>query len=130
MRLRQRKFAVTIFTSGSIFGSSFIFIGLFMRGPSWAWYWPWEDWTVAEGNPDGDVKYPPPLGRPVAGRLFRSGSDRANGSVSEDSANALEQRGYLITMVLLLLMIAVPMKIVLRQTFNIKYVLTTPWFNI
>ena len=37
---------------------------------------------------------------------------------------------YIVTMVLLLLMIAVPAKIMLRLAFDIKYVLMTPWFNI
>ena len=37
---------------------------------------------------------------------------------------------YVVTMVLLLLMIAVPIKIVLRLAFDIKYVLITKWFNI
>ena len=43
---RKRKLAVSIFTSAFLFWFALIFIGLFMRGPSWAWYWPWEDWTV------------------------------------------------------------------------------------
>ena len=37
---------------------------------------------------------------------------------------------YLITLHLLVLMAAVPLKIVLKLVFNIKYVWVTPWFNV
>ena len=35
-----------MFTFGFLFWFSLILIGSIMRGPSWAWYWPSEDWTV------------------------------------------------------------------------------------
>jgi hypothetical protein len=43
---------------------------------------------------------------------------------------ALGPMRYVVTMILLLLMLGVPIKIVLRLTLNIKYLLHTAWFNI
>ena len=37
---------------------------------------------------------------------------------------------YLITLHLIVLMAAVPLKIVLKLVFNIKYIWVTPWFNV
>jgi hypothetical protein len=37
---------------------------------------------------------------------------------------------YLITVGLLVTMLAVPIKMILKLAFNIKYVWVTPWFNV
>ena len=42
--LRERPFANAFFIFGIVMWFVLIAIGTFMRGPNWAWYWPWEDW--------------------------------------------------------------------------------------
>ena len=59
MSLQSARFAVSIFTFGAMFWFTLIFIGLFMRGPSWAWYWPWEDWTIPKETLTTSHNLPP-----------------------------------------------------------------------
>ena len=124
----RRKFAVPVFTLGAMFWFALIFIGMYMRGPSWAWYWPWEDWTVPkETLTTRDL--PPLLGAAALAGYFAAGLILP-AIVFPRFRKSLGTTRYVITMVLLLMMIAVPAKIVLRLAFDIKYVLPTKWFNI
>jgi hypothetical protein len=100
-----------------------------MRGPSWAWYWPWEDWTVPKETLTTSHNLPPSLGALALTGYFAAGLILPAILLPQFRKNLGTTR-YVITMVLLLLMIAVPAKIVLRLVFDIKYVLSTPWFNI
>jgi quinol-cytochrome oxidoreductase complex cytochrome b subunit len=125
----KRKFAVTVFTLGMLFWFSLIFIGLFMRGPSWAWYWPWEDWTVPKETVAVTRNLPLLWGGLLLAGYFVLGLI-VPATLFPKFRTALGPTRYIVTMILLLLMIAVPMKILLRLVFNIKYVLTTVWFSI
>ena len=125
----QRKFAVAVFTFGAMFWFALIFIGLYMRGPSWAWYWPWEDWTVPKETLSATHNLPPLVGLLSCAAYFAIGLILP-ALLLPKFRKDLGTTRYIITMVLLLLMIAVPIKIVLRLAFNVKYVLITPWFNI
>ena len=42
--LRQRRFAVNMFGWGFLMWILLIFIGTFIRGPGWIWFWPGETW--------------------------------------------------------------------------------------
>ena len=42
--LRQRRFAVNMFSWGFLMWILLIFIGTFIRGPGWIWFWPGETW--------------------------------------------------------------------------------------
>ncbi|KKL24704.1 hypothetical protein LCGC14_2412650, partial [marine sediment metagenome] len=106
-----------------------IFIGLFMRGPSWAWYWPWEDWTVPKQTLSTSWSLDWLWGSLLIAGYFTLGM-ALPAVLLPKFRKALGLPRYLITMFLLLMMIAVPMKIVLRLAFDVKYVLPTPWFNI
>ncbi len=125
----ERKFAVTVFTLGAMFWFALIFIGLNMRGPSWAWYWPWEDWTVPKETLIKPHDLDPRLGAFALVVYFVAGLSLPAIAFPR-FRKSLGTTRYVITMVLLLLMLAVPAKIVLRLAFDIKYVLPTPWFNI
>ena len=106
-----------------------IFIGLFMRGPSWSWYWPWENWTIAKETLTTSHNLPPLEGGLAVAAYLALGLILP-AILFPGFRKSLGTTRYIFTMILLLLMIAVPMKIVLRLAFDIKYVLTTPWFNI
>lgn len=43
--IKERPFANTVFLFGIGLWFVLITIGTFMRGPNWAWYWPWESWA-------------------------------------------------------------------------------------
>ncbi len=125
----KRKFAVTVFTGGVLFWFALIFIGLLMRGPSWAWYWPWEDWTVPKQTLSITWNLPTLWGSLLVLAYFTFGLTLP-ALLLPKFRRALGLPRYIITMVLLLLMIGVPTKILLRLAFNIKYILHTPWFNL
>jgi quinol-cytochrome oxidoreductase complex cytochrome b subunit len=124
-----RKFAVSVFTFGILFWFALIFIGLFMRGPSWAWYWPWQDWTVPKETLMTPRNLPPLWGGLLLAGCFGLGLSLP-AVLFPKFCKALGPVRYLLTMTLLLLMIGVPAKIVLRLALDIKYVLPTKWFNI
>jgi len=42
--IRQRRFAVAMFGWGFLMWILLIFIGTFIRGPGWIWFWPGETW--------------------------------------------------------------------------------------
>lgn len=42
--VKDRPFASTIFLFGIAAWFVLIIVGVFFRGPNWAWYWPWESW--------------------------------------------------------------------------------------
>lgn len=42
--IRQRKFAVAMFGWGFLMWILLIFIGTFIRGPGWIWFWPGQTW--------------------------------------------------------------------------------------
>jgi quinol-cytochrome oxidoreductase complex cytochrome b subunit len=125
----KRKFAVTVFTFGILFWFALILIGLFMRGPSWGWYWPWQDWTVPKETVATTQNIPTLWGGLLLAGYFAIGLI-VPGLLFPKFRKALGPVRYVVTMTLLLLMIGVPAKIVLRLAFDIKYVFTTPWFNI
>ena len=125
----QRKFAVTIFTLGAMFWFALIFIGLFMRGPNWAWYWPWEDWTVPKATVSATRNLSTATGTALLIGYFAIGLVLPAVLFSR-FRKALGPGRYVFTMLLLLLMMGVPAKIFLRIVLNVKYVLSTPWFNI
>lgn len=126
---RERKFAVTIFTFGFLLWYVLILIGVYCRGPFWAWFWPWQQWTLAFPTPPPLWSFPLPLGIVVLLAYFGGGMVLP-AYLWRDFYKRIGLVNYIITMFLLLTMIGTVLKIALRLGFNIKYVLQTPWFNI
>ena len=125
----RRPFAVTVFTLGAVFWFALILIGLFFRGPAWAWYWPWENWTIHKETITVTRNLPAFWGGLSLAAYFAIGLIWPSIQFRQFRKDLGWPR-YFVTMMLLLMMIGVPLKIFLRLAFNIKYVLTTPWFNI
>lgn len=126
---RKRKLAVIIFTVGLVLWFVLIVIGQYLRGPDWRLYWPWEAWGTAEKHFEKSWNFPLyggiiflclyfGLGIYLSAKLWREFRQRLGGV------------RYFIFMVMLLFMAGVVIKIVLRLTLNVKYILATPWFNI
>ncbi|MEE9604036.1 MAG: hypothetical protein V3V70_00565, partial [Candidatus Scalindua sp.] len=58
----DRKFAVTVFVFGFTFWFVLILIGVYMRGPFWTFFWPWETWNFDFPTPPPLVSFPNWLG--------------------------------------------------------------------
>jgi hypothetical protein len=125
----QRRFAVTHFIIGFSMWWILIGIGYFLRGPNWQFYWPWESWGAVKGVEEHLWSPPPWAG--VTGLI----AYLTLGMILP----AIIQRGlyrrfgtfrYIIVMSILLMMYLVPIKILLRLLFHIRYILVTRWFNI
>ncbi len=126
---KNRPFGYFIFSFGLFLWFGLIIIGVYFRGPNWAWYWPWESWDI--------VKPPPP---PTHSLSWYSGLLLIITYIFSIIAfqrwkwpnffKQLEITRYMIVIILLILMFSVPLKIFLRLAFDIKYILETPWFNL
>ena len=139
----DRKFAIWTFSFGLALWYIMIVVGVYLRGLDWQWYWPWDNWEL----------HKPPTGVQLIDYSIILTSWGISKSVSQMIAyatvlgyfvvgmtipfiffrkfyNSLGFARYNMTMMLLLLMMSVPIKIVLRLVFNIKYLLVTPFFKI
>ena len=143
--IKQRKFAIGTFFFGFIvLWVSMIIIGTFIRGPGWMWFWPGQVWdhnkVVYEVNrdlPDIIGLTAQPLkglfGLIVVGLYFAVGGLIVHTLFKRYNPKDYRRMSFLqynTMMILLLLMISLPVKMLARLLFHIKYVVVTPWFNI
>jgi len=148
---KERPFAILTFLFGFlVLWVSLIVLGTFFRGPGWNIFMPWQEWdthlVVALTNVDWSEWLPfrQPT-RLVDGTLnpyaMLIGSITVIGWYSlgvlyylwKRKSELMQKLGFLrytIVAFLFLTMMAVPVKVLLRIAFNIKYILVTPWFNI
>lgn len=146
---RERPFAVSIFCFGFLILWIFlIIVGVFLRGPGWNFFAPWEPWdphkVVALTNVDLNMWVAQTLGidilrGPIAGALF--GLTLVAGYYSigalywwrrkhDPMLKELGPVRYGMVAFLLLTMMALPIKMVLRWTLNIKYICQLPWVGL
>ena len=152
--IKQRRFALGMFGIGWITWILLIIIGTFIRGPGWIWFWPGQTWDHNAVVFDKNVDLPdlvasiPGLsffaiqpfkalfGAIVVGLFFLAAGLFLHWLMTR---NGFERKILARTSLLQYLtfqlfatsvLIALPVKIILRLAFNIKYVLVTPWFNI
>ncbi len=143
---RERKWAIGVFSIG-FFGLwlSLIIVGVFFRGPGWLWFWPWQEWDRARVVAQVNVDLPEVFGiasRSLSGMLFggavvamyyAAGVFLPYLYLRRKASPSLARLGivrYASITLLLLTMVALPLKMALRLAFNIKYVWITPWFNV
>lgn len=141
---RERKFAITVFCFGFlVLWIVLIVVGVFLRGPGWLIFMPWQEWDphriVAETNYDltqffgidsksflgfiiggGIILLYYVMGMGVPYMAMRKGEVMAKLGIER----------YAVVAFLFWTMFALPIKILLRLTLNLKYVWVTPWFNI
>jgi len=146
---RERRFAILVFCFGFlVMWVSLIVLGTFFRGPGWNLFMPWERWdthrVVALTNVDWSELFGVPTRRvddslnPAAMAIgsatilawFSLGVVYYLWKRKSDVVRKLGPLRYTIVAGLLLIMASLPVKIILRLTLNIKYILVTPWFNI
>jgi hypothetical protein len=127
--VKERKFAVTVFIFGYIFWYILIYIGTALRGPFWAFFWPWEQWTHDFPTPPPLHDMPLPLGIILMMGFYFAGLVLPV-FFKRDILYKWGFIRYVLTMGLLLTMIGTVIKMVLRLEFSIKYIIATPWINI
>jgi len=148
----QRKFAVTTFLFGFVvLWVTLIVLGTFLRGPNWNFFGPYEYWDLHKLIPLNNVN----LSEIVWIQLF--GKTKPESILIREAPGIIlclayftimpylmyrlffkryaEQAGmvrYFTLAVLLLFMAALPIKMVLRWTINLKYLVAIPeyFFNI
>lgn len=138
----ERRFAITTFLFGFfVLWISLIFVGTFLRGPGWNFFAPWAFWdphkVVAMTNVDlhqffgirtstGAFFF----GGFVITLYFSIGVLYYFWKKDSDFIKKLGPARYGVLAFLFLSMMALPIKMLLRWFFNIKYVWVTNWFNI
>lgn len=139
--LHSRPFAAAAFLFGFlVLGLGLISLGVFCRGPGWNFFWPWEYWDQNKVSAMTNVNLPEalgiksPAGKFTFGALFEFGyySLGALSYLIWRKRPAVQKLGlirYGMVSFLFLAMLAVPLKMVLRIFFNVKYVWVTPWFS-
>jgi hypothetical protein len=128
-RLARRKKASAIFLFGFFMWFALIVVGTFFRGPSWHFYWPWESWLVEKQAGEALRSLPAATGAAFLGIYFIGGT-MLPVIIDKGILKRFGSIRYLVTVFLLLTMLLIPIKIVMRLAFGIKYILITPFFNI
>ena len=144
---KQRKFAIWTFIFGFIIlWISMIIIGTMIRGPGWMWFWPGMTWDhnrlVFEVNRDLHEIFGI-RNRWVAfffgGGVFTAYIAAAAYGIhklitstpfSRKIYDRMSMLQYVVMQKFLIIMMLLPVKIILRLVFRIKYMWVTPWFNI
>ena len=142
---KQRKFAISTFLFGFIvLWISMILIGTFIRGPGWQWFWPGQTWDhnrlVYEVNRDLPDLFgiTSNLGKGVFGAIVIGAYFAIGGYIMYALFRRYQPKNYRrmsllqynILVMFMLLMVALPIKMLLRLTMHVKYIWITPWFNI
>ncbi len=150
----ERKAEITLFLFGFvILWSSLIVLGTFLRGPNWNFFGPFEFWDIHKLEALVNVN----LSEYIWVRALRHGAADATGSCARSSAScscwstssslpvvlgedgvqdattrSWARRATTSTVFLFLMMMSLPIKMLLRWIFNLKYIVAIPefFFNI
>jgi hypothetical protein len=145
--LKQRKIAIWTFLFGFLLlWVLMIVIGTIIRGPGWIWFWPGETWDhnriIFEVNRNlSDLfKITSKWGQGIFGGVvvglyyvFFGWLVHLLMTKAEFSKRIYRRMSllqYLTVQFFVLTMLALPVKMILRLLFRIKYVWVTPWFNV
>ena len=126
---RDRKLAVGMFTYGLTLWFALIFIGYYMRGPGWELYKPWEVWDHFRPTSQIGLHNMPNW----AGLLLLFGYGGIGMLLPKilfkDFYKRMGPIRYAVVLMFILLMFFVPVKIILRNVFKIKYMVSFPDFS-
>lgn len=126
---RGREIAIVHFVFGFSLWFILIFIGQFLRGPNWQFYWPWESWEQAKMAEAALVELP--LWAGISGTLLFFGGGLALPALLKKGIwKDMGPVRYVLAWTMALLMYGVVFKMALRLFLGIKYVLVTPWFKV
>jgi hypothetical protein len=137
----ERKLAIWVYSFGFIvLWIALIIMGVFLRGPGWNLFMPWQYWdphkVVALVNVDlpyafgfRDYWYSAAFGFSVVLAYFVLGT-AGYMFLERKAIKSVGILRMLLKINLMLIMLGIVIKIVLRLAFNIKYIMVTPWINI
>ncbi len=144
---KQRKFAIWTFIFGFIIlWVTMIVIGTLIRGPGWMWFWPGTTWDHNRLEFAVNRDLPDIFG--IKGRVMKMifgaivvGLYAVVSAIGIHKlmnwtpfARKIFKRMSLLQIVtmqiFLIVMLSLPIKILARLLFRIKYVWVTPWFNV
>jgi hypothetical protein len=144
---KQRKFSILTFIFGFIvLWVTMIVIGTLIRGPGWMWFWPGMTWDHNRLEFAVNRDLPDIFG--IKGRITKiifgaivCGIYAAGAAIGIHKlmnltpfARKIFKRMSLLQIatmqVFLIIMLSLPIKIIARLVFRIKYVWVTPWFNV
>lgn len=128
--IKQRPFAVTIYSIGVFAWFALIIFGCYFRGPAWLVYMPWESWDVHKPvvSPGGRI-LPAYIGVFAILAYFGLGMGVPLIFV-RGFYRTLGPARYYVVIFFVLCIFGFLLKIPLRLVFSIKYILSTPWFSI
>ena len=137
----ERKVAIWVYSFGFlVLWISLIIMGVFLRGPGWNLFMPWQYWDPHKVVALVNVDLPYALGvrtynmaMLVGGLIVSAYFGIGTAAYFFMERKAIKNVGFLrmfIKIQLYLIMLGMVIKIVLRIGFNIKYILVTPWINI
>jgi hypothetical protein len=144
---KQRKFSILTFCFGFLFlWLSMVVIGTFIRGPGWVWFWPGQTWdhnrVVFEANRDLPDIFGITgswgkgiFGAIVIGIYVLLTAAGIHKLINWNDFNKKIYRRmtliqYVTLQFFLVTMMLLPVKMIARLAFRIKYIWITPWFNI
>ena len=144
---KQRRVAILSFMFGFLgLWVLMIIVGTFIRGPGWMWFWPGQTWDhnklVFEVNRDLHqfigLRNPWLVG--IFGGLVVGAFYVVTGyllhrlMLINDHTRKIFKRmsllQYLTIQAFAITMLGLPVKMILRLLFRVKYVWVTPWFNV
>ena len=152
--IKQRKFSLGMFGLGWLTWLVLILIGTFIRGPGWVWFWPGQTWdhnvVVNDRNIDLHDWFATKLhlsflsvnpfkmlfGLIVVGLFYVAAGFLLHKLMTwNDFEKKILARTSLLQYLTfqffaITVLLALPVKIILRLALNIKYVWVTPWFNV
>jgi len=145
--IKQRTVALLGFGFGLFLWLLLIFIGTFVRGPGWMWFWPGQTWDHTRVVYEVNRNLPDVLGikSPVLGAIlgaialvafYAACAWAIHWFVTRSSLNRklYERTSFLqyatFQFFAITILAGLPAKMLLRLLFRVKYVLITPWFNI
>ncbi len=141
--LKERPFAIVTFCFGFIvLWITLMVVGTFLRGPGWNFFAPWNAWDPHKVVPLTNVNLSYKFGirdvhtANVIGFVVVAGYF-ALGPIfylwKMRTSEFLQELGlvrYIVVSFLFLTMLSLPIKMILRWVWNIKYIWVSPWFNI
>ncbi len=137
----ERKVAIWVYCFGFlVLWIALIIMGVFLRGPGWNLFMPWQYWDPHKVVALTSVDLPYAFGVRSYWMASLFGGIVVLGYFAVGTAaymfmerKAIKNVGItrmLIKVNLYLIMVGIVVKIVLRLGFNIKYIWVTPWFNV
>jgi hypothetical protein len=126
---RKRRAAMVPFTAGVLLWILLTVMAAWFRGSNWDWYWPWESWGMAKASRTGFASLSLPWGLVLIGGYYLGGF-LLFGAIFRRRYKTWGGWRTAVYLFLGLSMAAVVIKVVLRLVFNLRYILSTPWFRI